>query len=160
MAIELERTTGADPRSLAIRTQMDDETFAKYSADFEAMDDATRELTRTALATDQLDLVEVLLALDDGVVVGHAALRPLDAGGYEVKKVYVVPEARGRGLSRTLMAEIESVARELGATVLPLQTGPKQLEAIGLYEALGYVRIGPFGPYIGLDSMVFFEKEL
>ena len=53
-----------------------------------------RATTRTARATDQLDLVEVVLALKDGVVVGHAALRRLAVGAYEVKKVYVVLEAR------------------------------------------------------------------
>lgn len=158
--ITLERTTNADPRSLALRTQMDDETFANYAADFEAMDEATRTHTRTALSTNQSDLVGVVLALDDGVPVGHAALRTLADGGYEVKKVYVVPEARGRGISRMLMDEVEAEARGLGESLIRLQTGPKQVEAIALYEALGYHRIGPFGPYLGLDTMVFFAKEL
>ena len=58
------------------------------------------------------------------------------------------------------MTEIETVARELGESEITLQTGPKQLEAIGLYEMLGYTHIEPFGPYLGLDTMVFLAKEL
>lgn len=158
--ITLERTTGADPRSLALRTQMDAETFPMYEAAFAAMDESTRERVSTALSTDQADLVEVVLAIDGGELVGHAALRPLAAGGFEVKKVFVVPAARGRGLSRTLMTAIEDAARELGETSIQLQTGRKQVEAIALYEAIGYHHIPPFGPYAQLDGMVCFSKQL
>lgn len=160
MPVTLERTTGADPRSLALRTAMDEETFGAYAAEFEAMEPELRERVRAALSTDQLDLVEVVLALDDGQPVGQAALRALTAGGFEVKKVYVVPEARGRGLSRTLMGAIEDVARSFGDSSIKLQTSPKQVAAIALYEAIGYHRIPPFRPYAGLDEFVFFEKTL
>jgi len=158
--IEIDRTTGADPRSLALRTAMDDETFAMYSAEFAAMPADVRERVGAALSTEQADLIEVAIAVDDGVDVGHAALRALADGGLEVKKVYVPPAARGRGLSRILMQAVEDIAREKGETVIRLQTGTKQAEAIALYGAIGYHRIEPFGPYAGLDGMVCFEKAL
>ena len=160
MTIEIIRTTGLDPRSRALREAMDAETFGLYAEGFAAMDPALRAKVDTALHTDQADLVEVAIATEDGVDLGHAALRHLAAGGYEVKKVFVYPVARGRGLSRILMSAIEDVAREKGETRIVLQTGPKQLEAIALYEKIGYVDIPEFGPYVGVGDLVFMGKSL
>lgn len=160
MTIELIRTTGLDPRSLALRTAMDAETFGLYSEWFASLAGEERARLDAALHTDQEDLTDVVIASEEGRDLGHAALRPLADGGYEVKKVFVEPVARGRGLSRILMKEIEDVAREKGETRIVLQTGPKQLEAIALYAAIGYVDIPEFGPYIGLDNMIYMGKEL
>lgn len=160
MTIEIIRTTGADPRSLALRTAMDEETFGIYADFFAAMAPETRAKLDAALHTDQADLVDVVIASEDGVDLGHAALRALAEGGFEVKKVFVRPEARGRGVSRTLMAAIEDIAREKGETRLLLQTGPKQLEAITLYRSSGYEHVAEFGPYIGLTDMVYMAKAL
>jgi GNAT superfamily N-acetyltransferase len=149
------RTTGADPRSLALRTAMDSETFAMYADEFNAYPPAVRARVDAALHTDQADLIEVVIAVDDtGADVGHAALRKL-ADGYEVKKVFVLPTHRGTGLSKLLMSSIEDVARELGETHLRLQTGEKQVEAIALYEAIGYTPIPPYGPYVAMDVPCF-----
>jgi GNAT superfamily N-acetyltransferase len=149
--ITIERTNGINPRSLALRTAMDTETFAMYADEFNAYPPAVRERVEKALHTDQADLVEVIIAVDDyGMDVGHAALRKLD-DGYEVKKVVVLPSHRGRGISRLLMAEIERIARDLGETNLRLQTGELQVEAIALYEAIGYTSIPPYGPYAAMD---------
>lgn len=160
MTIELVRTAGADPRSVALRTAMDRETYGMYAPDFAAMDEATLERISTALATNQDDLVDVVIAEEDGVDLGHAALRALAAGGYEVKKVYVVPEARGRGISRILMSAIEDAAREKGETRILLQTGWKQHEAVALYESSGYEHVPAFGPYVGLENMIYMAKTL
>ena len=163
--IEIQHTTGADPRSLVLREDMDAETFALYSDYFDGLTAEQRELVDTALHTEQSDLFAVVIAVEDGKDLGHAALRRLGTvdttyGGLEVKKVYVRPAARGRGLSRLLMTAIEDVARGLGEPGIQLQTGPLQHEAIALYRALGYVDSAPFGPYLELDDMVYFAKTL
>jgi GNAT superfamily N-acetyltransferase len=158
--IEIHRTTGTDPRSRALREEMDAETFGLYAAGFAAMEPEVRERVDAALHTEQADLVEVVIAVEDGADVGHAALRALTCGGYEVKKVFVRSAARGRGVSRTLMTAIEDVARQMGETTLVLQTGPKQVEAIALYRAIGYEPVEAFGPYVGLGDMVFFGRAL
>ena len=160
MTIELTHTNGLDPRSLALRTAMDTETFGLYAGDFQTMPTEERARRDAALHTDQKDLTEVVIAAERGVDLGHAALRPLADGGYEVKKVFVFPHARGRGLSRILMKEIEDVARAKGETRIVLQTGVKQLEAIALYAAIGYEPIGSYGPYAGFDDWVFMGKSL
>ncbi|MGY1886987.1 MULTISPECIES: GNAT family N-acetyltransferase [unclassified Blastococcus] len=110
------------------------------------------------------DVAVVLLARDDDATpLGCGALRALGDGVAEVKRMYVVPAARGRGVSKAVLAGLEDAARARGWTSLRLETGPLQPEAIGLYSGAGYRPIGAFGDYVGdpdaVDSL-FFAKEL
>ena len=68
-------------------------------------------------------------------------------GDAELKRMYVVPAARGRGHARTVLAELERSAREAGRRRMILETGTEQPEAIGLYRGCGYYPIGRFGAY-------------
>ena len=85
-------------------------------------------------------------------LVGSSAGKPVCCGGVkrldhracEIKKMYVIPEQRGRGVARALLHALEAKARELGYTTARLDTGPKQLNARGLYEAEGYAEIDDF----------------
>ena len=98
-----------------------------------------------------------------GTPLGCGALRRLDDDAAEVKRMYVVPEARGRGVSKALLAGLEDAARECGWGTLRLETGPRQPEAIGLYERAGYRPIAAFGAYVGtadLDDSLFYERVL
>jgi GNAT superfamily N-acetyltransferase len=65
----------------------------------------------------------------------------------EVKRMYVVPAARGRGLARTVLAHLERTAAEAGLEAMILETGTAQPEAMALYESSGYTPIPPFGYY-------------
>jgi putative acetyltransferase len=82
--------------------------------------------------------------------VGCGAVRLLNAFDAEVKRMYVKPEARRRGVAKCLLAALEAEAVGLGATRLLLETGVRQQEAIGLYRGAGFTGIEPFGEY--LDS--------
>jgi GNAT superfamily N-acetyltransferase len=85
-------------------------------------------------------------------LVGYDGQRPVCCGGIkrlpdgacEIKKMYVVPEARGQGVGRMLLHALEDKARELGYQVARLDTGPRQPGARGLYESEGYVPVGNF----------------
>jgi GNAT superfamily N-acetyltransferase len=85
-------------------------------------------------------------------LVGWAENEPVCCGGIkrldprtcEIKKMYLVPACRGRGVARALLHALEAKARELGYAVARLDTGPKQRRAQGLYESEGYVGIGDF----------------
>ena len=110
------------------------------------------------------DVSVVLLAVDDhGTPVGCGALRALGAGAAELKRMFVVPAARGRGIAKAVLAGLEAAAVRRGWTTLRLETGPRQPEAIRLYTAAGYRAIGPFGAYLGApeaaDSL-FYERIL
>ena len=110
------------------------------------------------------DVGVVLVARDDdGTAVGCGALRALGDGVAEVKRMYVAPAARGRGVSKAVLAGLEDAARERGWTTLRLETGARQPEAIGLYSRAGYRRIEAFGGYVGApdaEESLFFERTL
>jgi GNAT superfamily N-acetyltransferase len=109
------------------------------------------------------DVAVVLVARDDdGTPIGCGALRPLEAGAAELKRMYVVPAARGRGISRLLLTGLEAEAATRGWTTLRLETGPKQPEAVALYTGAGYRPIGAFGHYVrpGEDWSLYFERTL
>ncbi|MFN2479318.1 MAG: GNAT family N-acetyltransferase [Pseudonocardiaceae bacterium] len=82
------------------------------------------------------------------------------AGDAEVKRMYVVPVARGRGLSRVLLAELERRAIAAGRRRLVLETGTRQPEAIGLYTSSDYSEILGFGVYRGDPRSRCFGKLL
>jgi GNAT superfamily N-acetyltransferase len=110
------------------------------------------------------DVSVVLLARDaDGTAIGCGALRALEPGVAELKRMYVVPSARGRGVSRQLLVALEAAAVERGWNTLRLETGPRQPEAVGLYESAGYRPIAAFGAYVGApdaDDSLFYERVL
>jgi putative acetyltransferase len=96
----------------------------------------------------------------DGRPVGCGALRPLEPGVGEVKRMFVEPAMRGRGISRLILGKIEAVAVEFGYRALRLETGLRQPEAIGLYETAGYRRVPRYGIYVDRSLSVCFEKQL
>jgi GNAT superfamily N-acetyltransferase len=99
-------------------------------------------------------------------IVGYHDDRPACCGGFkrlddrrcEIKKMYVVPTLRGRGVARALLRELEDNARRLGYVIARLDTGPKQVSARGLYESEGYLDVPDFN---GNPVAVFWgEKPL
>ena len=96
----------------------------------------------------------------DTTAVAMGGVRRIGADTVEIKRMYVVPEFRGRGLSRVVLAHLESLARELGARRVLLETGPQQPEAIRLYETAGYERVDGFGHYRCEPDSVSFGKTL
>lgn len=104
--------------------------------------------------------VRFVVARDDkGAAVGTGAIA-LSAGWAELKRMWVVPEMRGRGLSKAILADLECRARDAGHSLLRLETGVDNREALALYERKGFARRGPFGDYLEDPLSVFMEKRL
>jgi GNAT superfamily N-acetyltransferase len=101
-----------------------------------------------------------VIGWDDGVPVACGGVRIVEPGLGELKRMYVVPPARRRGIARSLLAHLEDQARALGASRLRLETGLNQPEAIALYESAGYVAVPPFGYYAGAPLARHLAKEL
>jgi GNAT superfamily N-acetyltransferase len=95
-----------------------------------------------------------------GVPVAMGGLRRHAHDAVEIKRMYVVPEVRGQGLSRVMLEALEDVARQLGARRVVLETGEKLPEAMRLYETSGYQRIAGFGHYQGQPLSVSYGKSL
>ena len=141
-----------DPDVAALTAAQQTELRARYGGD-----------TEPGVPPSAADVAVVLVARDDdGTPIGCGALRPLEAGAAELKRMYVVPAARGRGVSRLVLAGLEAEALARGWTTLRLETGPRQPEAVGLYTRAGYRPIGAFGHYVREDQdwSLYFERTL
>ena len=116
----------------------------------------------------QLDQEEVtggrgafLVVYEDGTPVGCGALRLVDSETAELKRMYVAPALRGRGLGRRLVDALEAEARALGVRRLVLETGVRQTAALALYRATGFQPIPLYGEYcLSPDTSVCLGKEL
>jgi GNAT superfamily N-acetyltransferase len=99
-----------------------------------------------------------LVGWEGAHAVAGGGLRRFADGVAEIKRMYVRPSARSRGVAGELLAELESAALALGYGVARLDTGPKQVHAIRLYEGAGFVRIEPYNdnPF----ACFWGEKEL
>jgi len=91
---------------------------------------------------------------------GHDGEPKFRDGDAELKRMYVVKRARGRGLARVLLAELERSALERGRRRMVLETGTNQPEAIQLYTSSGYVAIPKFGFYACTETSRCYGKEL
>jgi GNAT superfamily N-acetyltransferase len=106
------------------------------------------------------DQTRFLVGYVAGRPVACGAFRPMDAVAAEIKRMYVEPEFRGRGIARRVLVELEERARRDGFSRTRLETGIYQPEAIRLYESAGYRRIDNYGVYAGCADSVCFEKSL
>lgn len=101
-----------------------------------------------------------LVARRDGVALGCGAPRRRDPESAEVKRMYVVPQARGRGLARQIQERLEAAAREMGVERLVLETGVYQGAAIALYESCGYERVPCWGEYATSATSICYAKRV
>ncbi len=141
-------TAPGSPDFDALVSALDAELEARYPG-----------LSEGTTQRSQEPLVAVVAYLG-GRAVGCGALRELESGVAEVKRMFVLPEARGLGVARQMLAELEARASEAGFSALRLGTGLRQPEALALYESSGYRRIPLFGEYEGAEVCVCYEKTL
>ena len=101
-----------------------------------------------------------LVGYYDGEPVAMGGVRRHESDAVEIKRMYVVPAVRGRGLSRLMLAALEDAARDLGAVRVVLETGQRQPEAMSLYATSGYERIDGYGHYKCAPLSVSYGKRL
>jgi putative acetyltransferase len=104
--------------------------------------------------------IRFFVARRGGEAVGCGALR-VDGSGYgEIKRMFVLPRARGMNLGHRILGRLEEEARRAGLGCVRLETGIHQAAALHLYRAAGYVEREPFGEYEPDPLSVFMEKRL
>lgn len=101
-----------------------------------------------------------VVLLENDLPVGCGAIRPFNQDKMEVKRMFTLPHFRGKGIAPIILVELENWAKELGYKTCVLETGVRQVEAIRLYEKMGYQRIPNYGPYLGMENSICFEKIL
>lgn len=103
-----------------------------------------------------------LVAILDGVPVACAGWRSHGDGATvaELKRMFTLPAARGRGVARRLLAAVEESARSYGRKRMILEMGDKQPEALAMYRSVGYDRIDDFGYYRDFDGVLSLARDL
>ena len=96
----------------------------------------------------------------NGMPSACGCFKPLDSHTMEIKRMYVVPNLRRRGLSSRILQALEDWGRELGYTRAVLETGKGQPEAVALYQKNGYQTIPNYGPYKDLENSTCMAKQL
>ncbi len=103
---------------------------------------------------------QVVVLYHNNLPVACGAIKPYADKTAEVKRMYTLPEYRGKGLAAQVLAALEQWAAQLGYTTCILETGIRQPEAIALYKKCGYHLIPNYGQYAGVDNSVCFEKQV
>lgn len=101
-----------------------------------------------------------VVAYENDVAVGCGAIKKYAESVAEVKRMFVRPECRGRGIAKKILDELETWAAELDYSECVLETGKKQPEAIGLYQKSGYQLIPNYGQYESVVDSVCMRKFL
>ncbi|WP_439558069.1 GNAT family N-acetyltransferase [Dyadobacter sp.] len=148
--LEIIRTTSNNPNFTRLTDQLDDELCAIYNTKKEDFEDYNR-IT---------DLKTVVLAYEEEELVGCGCFKKLDETTLELKRMFIKPAFRGRGIASAIVQELEKWGLELGYTSAFLETGKGQPQAIQLYQKLGYEQITDFLEYEVSDYSVCMRKKL
>lgn len=102
----------------------------------------------------------VVLVYDGPVAIACGAIKEFSTTAMEVKRMFTLPNYRGKGAASVLLKELEIWAKELGYAECVLETGKRQEDAVALYLKNGYQIIHNYGQYIGIENSVCFEKKI
>jgi len=102
----------------------------------------------------------VVIAYDSEKPAGCGCLKKIDKDTGEIKRMFVRPVHRGKGIGYAIMDDLEKWAKELCYAKVILETGPNQPEAIALYRKSGYHVTENYGPYIGMERSICMRKFL
>jgi putative acetyltransferase len=96
----------------------------------------------------------------EGKPVGCGCFKRFDKQTVEMKRMFVLPEMRGKKLAAKMLQELENWAIEEGFVCAVLETGVRQVEAQRLYSIAGYSRTENYGQYVGMEDSICYSKEL
>lgn len=143
-----------------IRTNSEHPDFIKLVKQLDAylkiMDGDEHDFYNQFNNIDVLKNVVVIYA--DEVAVGCGAIKKFDETAVEVKRMFVSLEKRGLGIAQKILTELEVWAKELGFKSCILETGKRQVEAVGFYHKCGYKIIPNYGQYKKMENSICFEK--
>jgi len=146
----LSRTTSTDPYFRTLVAQLDAELRAMYADLMDTYDQHN--------VIEQIDTV--VIAYMDDAPVGCGCFKRFDEEAVELKRMFVAKDARGKGISKLILTELEAWAHELGFKYTVLETGSKNIDAQHLYRKSGYADIPKYGPYVDLPDSICMRKRL
>jgi len=148
--IKLKRTNNNNPDFLSLIKLLD--------ADLALRDG---DLSPIYFKHNQLQPLDtVVLAYINHAPVGCGCFKAFDATSVEIKRMFVNPGERGKGIATIILKELETWAAEQGYTNAVLETGKKNPEAVAMYKKQGYTIINNYYPYINMPTSICFSKRL
>ena len=105
-------------------------------------------------------LKNAIIAYENDVAIGIGAYKEYDSETVEIKRMYTLPEFRGKGIASKILTELELWAKEENYKIAILETGFLQTDAISLYKKLGYVITENYGQYIGVENSICMKKKM
>lgn len=148
--ITVVRTTSDNPDFIALVKELDA---------YLAMIDGDEHVFYAQLNTiGKLKHIVVLYADEQPVACG--AIKVFDEYTMEIKRMYVKPAYRGKGLASGVLKDLENWSKELGCIRCVLETGKRQADAIRLYEKHSYLPMANFGQYQGVENSLCFSKDI
>ncbi|MFC0605370.1 GNAT family N-acetyltransferase [Winogradskyella pulchriflava] len=105
-------------------------------------------------------LKHIIVAYKNGQPVGCGAFKAFNNTTVEVKRMFTLPETRGKGVASVILKELEDWAKELNYSNCILETGIRQVEAVEFYKKNLYNIIPNYGQYVGIENSLCFKKNL
>lgn len=109
---------------------------------------------------NQIYIDNVIVCYEDEIAVGCGAFKEYEPTVAEIKRMFVLPEKRGKGIASTVLNALEIWAKENGFQHAILETSNQLTNAISLYQKSGYEVIPNYGQYIDVESSVCMKKIL
>jgi putative acetyltransferase len=148
--IELRRTNSSHPDFRQLITLLDKELKERYG-ELQSVYDQYNHI---------INIDTVIIAYHDNAPAGCGCFKQMDDASVEIKRMFVKPANRGRGMASSILTGLELWAKENGFSYTLLETGNKQHEAIALYQKAGYIIIPNYGQYSGMESSICMRKAL
>ena len=150
MTVKLIRTTSDNPDFRMLINALDEDLYQRNG-----------EAQLKYRQYNQVDLINHVIVIHaEGKPVGCGCFKPFDDKTVEMKRMFVLPEMRGKQLAAQMLQELEKWAVEEGNSAAVLETGHKQVEAVRLYNVAGYTLTKNYGQYIGMEESICYRKEL
>jgi GNAT superfamily N-acetyltransferase len=150
MMITLKRTNSDDPDFISLVALLDKDLAIRDGEDHSFYNQFNK-----------IDKIKhVVVFYESEIAVGCGAFREKESDSVEIKRMYVHPDHRKKGIASQVLAELERWAAEINYPYTVLETGKKQPEAIALYQKSGYSIIPNYPPYENMDNSVCMKKTL
>ncbi len=149
--IVTKRTTATDTDFQSLVVELDKEFWVRYP-----------DTQQNFEPYNKVDLTaRVVVAYLNHKAVGCGCFRPMAEGNtLEIKRMYVMPESRGKGIAKIILRDLEQWGREEGFMHSKLETGIKQPEAIAVYKREAYIQIPNYPPYVDVTESICMAKRL
>lgn len=143
-----------------VKTNSDNLDFKKLSALFdEYLVDIDGDERDFFAFYNNVKLENVLVIYENEEAVGCGGFKKYDDTTAEIKRMFVHPNHRNKGIARIILTELENWATEKGFTSYILETSPKLTSAVSLYQKTGYHLIPNYGQYVGVENSICMKKD-